>query len=247
MREKHLSELPENYYNLIIVGGGIHGATLLSQAAKIGLRACLIEKNDFCGATSANSLKIIHGGFRYLQHGNIKRMRESIESRKRFLNSVPHLINTLSCVLPTPKSGIKSKPFMRIALKMNDLIGFDRNKNVPEDSFLTNGKVLSREEFSTKFPNVQPENYTGGAMWFDTFSTDTERTTMEFILDAVENGAHAVNYTEVKTIIKEGDQVKGVMVVDQLTGNQFNILGDNVVLAVGPWLNEFLTDKNELK
>ena len=80
--KRNISDLSQNTFDVIVVGGGIHGAATAWQCAVQGMKVALIEKKDFGGVTSANSLKIIHGGFRYLQHLNIKRMRESIVSRR---------------------------------------------------------------------------------------------------------------------------------------------------------------------
>ena len=87
------ADLAGQTFDLIVVGAGIHGCAAAWSAARAGLKVALIEKADFGGGASANSLKIIHGGFRYLQHGNLRRMRESIRCRRRFLAWAPALVS----------------------------------------------------------------------------------------------------------------------------------------------------------
>ena len=95
--KRNIDTLKNQLFDVLIIGGGIHGAATARECARRGLSTALIEKNDFGSATSANSLKIIHGGLRYLQHLNIKRMRESIISRRMMSELSPHNVRELSC------------------------------------------------------------------------------------------------------------------------------------------------------
>ena len=112
----------KNEYDLIIIGGGIYGATLLWEATLRGLSAILVEKNDFCSATSANSLKIIHGGLRYLQSFDLKRIRESATEQNRWLETASHLVLPLPCIIPTYQKAKNSKLAMFAAFKLYKLI-----------------------------------------------------------------------------------------------------------------------------
>ena len=94
-------------YDLLVVGGGIYGACVAWEAVLRGLSVAVVEKADFGSATSANSLKIIHGGLRYLQHGDIRRMRDSIFERTTLLRIAPHLIHPLPVMIPTYGHGLK--------------------------------------------------------------------------------------------------------------------------------------------
>src|SRR2546426_6489103 len=98
---RDLRELAGKVYDLLIIGGGIYGACVAWEAALRGLSVALVEKADFCAATSANSLKIIHGDFRYLQHADFKRMRESIRERMTLMRIAPHLVHPLPVLIPT--------------------------------------------------------------------------------------------------------------------------------------------------
>ncbi|MBC6951099.1 FAD-dependent oxidoreductase, partial [candidate division KSB1 bacterium] len=122
--QRNLEALAQNVFDVLIIGGGIYGACAAWEAAQRGLSVALVEKDDFGGATSSNSLKIIHGGLRYLQHADFKRMRESIHERMVLMRIAPHLVHPLPCVMPTYGHALKGKEVMAVAMLLNDLIGF---------------------------------------------------------------------------------------------------------------------------
>ena len=136
-------------YDLIIVGGGIYGATLLWEATLRGLSVILVEKNDFCSATSANSLKIIHGGLRYLQSFDLKRIRESATEQNCLLKIASHLVQPLPCIIPTYKQAKSSKLAMFAAFKLYKLICIG-NKNFGHQS-TPSGVILSKEKLYTLY------------------------------------------------------------------------------------------------
>ncbi len=98
---RDLTQLASNKYDLLVIGGGIYGACVAWDATLRGLSVALTEQADFGHATSANSLKTIHGGLRYLQHLDFKRMRESIRERRTLMRIAPHLVHPLPCLMPT--------------------------------------------------------------------------------------------------------------------------------------------------
>ena len=98
---RQLSALSEIEHDLVIVGGGAFGACAAWEAVSRGLSVALVEKNDFCGATSANHLKVVHGGIRYLQHLDLRRVRESCRERSALLRIAPHLVQPLPIIMPT--------------------------------------------------------------------------------------------------------------------------------------------------
>ena len=115
--------LCEREHNLVVVGGGIFGVALAWEAASRGLSVALLERDDFCGAASANSFKMVHGGIRYLQHGDVFRARESCRERSALLRIAPHLVRPLPIVVPTYRSLMRGKAAMRAALSLYDLFG----------------------------------------------------------------------------------------------------------------------------
>src|SRR5918994_1936819 len=126
--QRDLKQLEADTYDVLIIGGGIYGVWVAWDAALRGLSVALLEKGDFGHATSSNSLRIIHGGLRYLQHGDIRRMRQSIYERKVLMRVASYLVHPLPFLIPTYGHAMRGKGVLSLALLLNDLIGFDRNR-----------------------------------------------------------------------------------------------------------------------
>ncbi len=233
---RDFSELHSTQFDLVIVGGGIHGAVLAYEAARTGYRTALFEMGDFAGATSANSLKIVHGGIRYLQHGDFKRMRESIVSRRRMMTLAPHLVKPLPCLMPTYGHGIKGRETMRLAFALYDLIAFDRNRGLSTENHLPCGSSISREEVMMVVPGIAEQGLSGGAIWHDAMVLDSERLILEYLKEAVRYGAVVANYAEVTKITTAGGWVSTVVVRDQQSSREVRVGCRAVVNAAGPWL-----------
>lgn len=236
--KRDLSLLRDHRFDAVVIGGGIHGATAFQQLAAAGLKTALIEKDDFGSGTSANSLKILHSGLRYLQHLNFKRIRESIRSRKYFMQMAPHLIRPMPCIMPTYGLGIEGKPTMAIALALFDLIGCDRNEGAPPANRVGRGRILSRRECLQIGPGIRPEGLTGAALWYDDMIVNTERMTLAFIKEAMRHDAACANYLQADRIVITGREVTGVEVSDRWTGDSFTIRTPLVVNAAGPWMSD---------
>lgn len=222
-------------YDLIVVGGGIYGAAVAWEAVSRGLSAILLEKDDFGSGTSANSLKIIHGGIRYLQDLDLVRVRESIRERRALARIAPHLIEPLECVIPTDGQFTRSKLALRIALTFYDAIACDRNRGIDPARYVNSGDLISLSTLNTLFPYFTDDRTTGAARWYDTQVYNSERLVLSFIFSAKDRGAHVFNYAAVEHYIVERGRTKGVLAVDQLSGQHVEILGDAVVDCTGPW------------
>ncbi len=237
---KDFSKLQTTQFDLVIVGGGIHGAVLAYEAARSGFRVALLEKGDFAGSTSANSLKIVHGGIRYLQHGDFKRMRESIVSRRQMMTLAPHLVKPLRCLMPTYGHGIKGRETMRLAFAVYDLIAFDRNRGLAAENHLACGSAISREEIKWVVPGIAEEGLNGAAVWHDAIALDTERLVLEYLKEAVRYGAQVANYAEVMKVTMAGGWVSEVEVRDLQSGREMRVGCRAVVNAAGPWLENLV-------
>ncbi len=227
----------QSSFDIIIIGSGIHGAILALEAAKTGYRTALFEKDDFGGSTSANSLKIIHGGIRYLQHLNIKRMRESILSRRSMMQFAPHLVQPLPCLMPTYGHGIKGREMMRLAFKIYDVIACDRNEGLPECSHLPPGGSLSEQHCIKELPGINSNGLNGAALWYDAMALNTERLLQEYLNEAGRYGAAIYNYKEVIGLVSDEDRVTGLEVRDRLTQEQFEVQAQTVINTSGPWVD----------
>lgn len=238
--KRNLSLLGDKQFDVLVIGGGIYGVCTAWDAALRGLSVALIEKNDFGSATSSNSLKIIHGGLRYLQHADFRRMRESISERSVLMRVAPHLVHPLPCLMPTYGHALKGKEITGLALLINDLVGFDRNRSSDPQKFLPAGKVLSKAECQELIPGVDETGLTGAALWYDCQLLNSERMLISVLHSAVDAGAVAANYVEMTGFKKTPHAVKGVVAKDGLTGEIFEIGAKVVVNNSGPWINDIL-------
>src|SRR5215204_4649431 len=141
--KRNLEILATQTFDVLVIGGGIHGAVAAWDAALRGLSVALIERGDFGCATSQNSLKIIHGGLRYLQDGNLSRIRTMARERATWMKIAPHLVHPLACVIPTTQKMSRSRVAMGVVLKANDILSFDRNQLLDPEKNLFEGMIVS--------------------------------------------------------------------------------------------------------
>ena len=193
---KNANQSPSDY-DLIIIGGGIYGCALLWEASHRGLNALLLEKNDYGSGTSANSLKTIHGGIRYLQQLNLKRTIESDQEKVILSRIAPNLIQPLSCALPTAGSLTKNKITYWLASFLFKCLS----------SINPNGSGRSRNKFNpaalkAKFNLFNDGRATDCMVWQDAQVQCSEQLGLSFIRSALAIGAEAHNYCEVTTIQK---------------------------------------------
>lgn len=233
-----LSELRNNTFDLVIIGGGITGACLAADAAMRGLSVALVEKGDFGAATSSASSKLLHGGIRYLQQLNFAKVRESAKERIYFQQLAPHLTSYIPFIIPTYTSFTKGNFVMRSAMTLFEIICAGQNnilsdvsKRVPASHF------LSRDEVKKVVPDLQSDNITGGFVFYESHMYSSERMTLGFVETAQQHGASVANYLEVKSFPgAEKGRVSGVQVNDLLSGESFDIQASLVVNAAGPWI-----------
>lgn len=228
--------------DLIIVGGGIHGAAMLWEAASRGLSAVLLEQGDFACATSANSLKIIHGGIRYLQDLDPARVQAAAAERHALLHIAPHLVEPLTCVVPTYHSLFRNRVAMRAAFSLYDLLTRRyRKEGLDPQRCIATSRLISRASLLRILPWLENTTVTGGACWQDAQVWNTERLVLSFVLSAVAAGARAYNYTRVERLIVEKQRVVGVMARDVQTGAEQIVSASLVVDCRGPWQGTTLT------
>ena len=221
-------------YDLVVIGGGIYGVALAFEAARRGYRAVLLERGDFGGGTSWSSLRIIHGGLRYLQSLDLRRFRESVSERRWFLAHFPDLVRPLPCLMPLYGDGLKRPGFLRLALGANDLLGLDRNRGLEPGSRLPRSRVVSAQETAQLFPQVRQRGLRGAALWYDAVMLSSERVLMELLGWACRCGATALNYLEVERIVIEGGRTVGVDARDRVSGRTHRFRAPRVVNAAGP-------------
>lgn len=236
--KRDINQLSKKNYDLIIIGGGIYGAATAWDAASRGLSVAIIEKGDFGSATSSNSQKIIHGGLRYLQHADFKRTRESTRERTTMMRIAPHLVHPMPCLIPT--YGRLMQVVMPLALKIFDLISFDRNQLNDPQKHIPSGKTINKKRCMELIPGLPDEGLTGGCIWYDAQAYNTERLVLSFIRSAEKSGTDVANYVEVVGFLKNGNQIQGVRAKDLLTGEDLEIRAKTVLNAGGPWADHIL-------
>jgi len=225
-------------FDLIIIGGGIYGTMLSLISAQKGLKSLLLERDDFGGATSYNSLRILHGGLRYLQKLDIRRFFESVSERRWFLKNFSGLVEPISCLMPLYGRGLHRKSIFRIALFLNDLLSSNRNKEVFIGNKIRSGFIISEDKVKNIFPLVDKKGLQGAAVWFDGSMPDSQIVLKEILKKAVNLGAETLNYFEAEELIVENGNVKGVIVSDKVSGQSFKFLSNVVINAAGPWSRE---------
>jgi glycerol-3-phosphate dehydrogenase len=233
---RDLIRLSQQVYDVLVIGGGIYGVCVARDAALRGLSVALVEQGDFGHATSFNSLRILHGGFRYLQHGDIRRMRRSIHERSVFMRTAPHLVHPLPFLIPTYGHGLRGKEILSLALLLNDCIGYDRNRQHDPLHYLPRGRVISRQECLRLAPGLEAPRLTGGAILYDGQIANSERLILAVLRSAAMAGAHVANYTQVTGFLTEKARIASVAVRDLLAGETFDIRARMVINTSGPWV-----------
>lgn len=238
--QRDLRKMASTDYDLVIVGGGVTGATTAWDAALRGLKVALLEKDDFAHATTSGSSKLVHGGLRYLVNGELKLVRESLRERRIWENIAPHMVHPLPFVLPTYGRGMKSGLVLAIGLIFYDLLSYDRNFVSDDDKKIPGYRSISRKEALALMPSLKAEGLTGAKIYYDCQMFAPERLCLECIEGAVEYGADVANYAEVTDFTMEGSRISGVSVRDALTGETHQIRGKVTINAAGPWADEMM-------
>ena len=238
---REFRRLAEDLFDVLIIGGGVNGLAVAWDASLRGFSVALVEQGDFGGATSANSLKIIHGGLRYLQHLDFRRMRSSVRERSTLLRIAPHLIEPLPFLVPTYGHGLRGKTAMRMASMINDLVSLDRNRSLHElGCAIPGGSSIGRDDCLERVPILPAENLTGGVIFHDAQMWNADRMTLGFALSAAARGAVVVNYARAVRLLTEGNSVAGAAVRDELTGDLADVRARITLNITGPWANRVI-------
>ncbi|MBM4321573.1 MAG: FAD-dependent oxidoreductase, partial [Deltaproteobacteria bacterium] len=234
---RDVSALAASEFDLVIVGGGIYGATLLWEAARRGLQACLIEQADFGHATSYSSQKIIHGGLRYLQHADLARFRESVRERRLLSRLAPHLLRLMPVLVPAVGHGLQGREALALGLGLNDLLAADRNRGLPPELQVPRGRILAPDEALGLCPTLPREGLSGAALWHEVQVHNTERLLLAYLCGATELGAQLANRLRVTGLLRRGrtGPVGGVRALDEVSGAEIEIRGRAIIAAMGPW------------
>lgn len=225
-------------YDLIIIGGGIYGVTLAFEACRRGLASLLLEKTDFGSQTSFNSLRILHGGLRYLQKLDLRRFTDSVSERRWFLKNMEATIAPLPCLMPLYGQGLQRPSIFRLAFQVNDYLSRRRNDGISGHRHLPSCTVLNREQTRSIYDQVPTSKLQGGAQWYDAVMPDSQLVLMEILGRARQGGAVALNYCEALALLTSRGKVLGVTATDRASGTDHDFLANTVINASGPWARE---------
>jgi len=212
--------------DLAVIGGGINGCAIAEEAAARGLRVALFEATDFGFGTTWRSTKLIHGGLRYLEHGDVRLVFESLRERAWLLKTRPYMVTPQRFLLPMLPWTRRPRWQLRAGLATYDMLALYRG--VPSHRHL--GKARLRE-----VAPYLPETANGGFSFFDARVHSPERLTLELALSAERMGAQVFNHTPVARIVLSGDAVAGVEV--ESGGRRIEVRARAVVNAGGPWVD----------
>ena len=227
-----LDSLAGASHDVLVIGGGIVGACVARDAAHRGLRVALVERQDFGGGISWNSLKIVHGGLRSLQRLDVRQARAFLSERRAWLRIAPHLVEPFSFVVPTRGAGSESSMLMRAALALNDLVSQDRNEGVLPSRRIPDGRALSRAELRTLAPALG-EEYSGGALFHDAQLYSSERLVYAVLADAERTGTTIVSNADAVAPLRVNGSLAGVVATDRLTGERCDVRAAMIVNAAG--------------
>lgn len=229
-------------FDVLVVGGGITGASVAYEAAARGLKVALLEKKDFSWATSSVTSKLIHGGLRYLANGEIGLVRESLRERRVLENIAPNFVYPMPILMTHYQKPLKnSKWVVKAGMLMYDALSYDKKytwdacKKIPRHKTISKRAVLESEK------NVRPAGLTGASLFYDCMSIFPERLTLAFIKSAAACGAKVANYAKVEGFLTDAQKnVTGVRVKDLLTDKTISISSSVTINCAGPWADLLL-------
>lgn len=221
-----MDQLAADPADLLVIGGGITGVGVARDAAMRGLRTVLVEQHDFGSGTSSHSSRLIHGGLRYLEQGNLRLVMEANRERRVLLRIAPHLVWPLPFVFPVFQGDRVPAWKLAAAMWLYDLLALFRN--------VRPHRMLGRKGVLQQEPMLRARGLVAGARYYDA-QCDDARLVIATARSAIGHGALLANYMAVRGLERDGGRVVGAKIEDQLTGRQAVIRSAVVVNAAGPW------------
>ena len=218
-----------NQWDVVIIGGGASGLGIAVDASRRGYKTLLLEKYDFGKGTSSRSTKLIHGGVRYLQNGDITLVIESLKERGILKRNAPHLVKDLSFVIPTYDWW--ASPFYGIGMKIYDMMAGKLG--------LGKSIIISKDETKKLIPNVNKEGLRGGVIYHDG-QFDDSRMAITLALSANSKKTALINYCNVDGLIKKDNEITGLNFTDSINSKKYQINSKVVINATGVFAEEII-------
>ncbi len=210
------------------------------DAALRGLKVALVERGEHGGATLANSLRILHGGLRYLVRGDLRRMRESIRERSALLRIAPGLVRPPPVAFPSGLRGYPNRTRLRLGLALNDILSAGRKRHLVSSRHLPARRTLSAGDLAALCPGLGPLTRRGRALWFDALMSRPEHLIRAFVRSATERAGPGVNTACAERFTSSGGRVLSVAIRDCQSGGFQSVVAGQFILATGPWTGELL-------
>lgn len=228
-RAELIAQLGGRRFDLLIVGGGIVGAGIARDAAMRGLSVALIDQGDFASGTSSKTSKLIHGGLRYLEHGHLSLVMESLRERKALRAIAPTLVHPISLLLPVFQGDARSAWNIRMGLWLYALLAWGDQ--------LRAHRMVSARKAAELEPRLQRQGLRAAGLYADC-QMDDARLCLANILQAIDYGAVCCNYVRLRSFVTVDHRVCGGIGEDRLSGRSYEIHAKVVVNATGPWADQ---------
>jgi glycerol-3-phosphate dehydrogenase len=226
-----VSQVADTVFDVVVVGAGINGTGIARDAALRGLRVLLLDKSDIAAGTTSWSSRLIHGGLRYLEYGEIGLVHESLQERERLLHIAPHLVLPIPLTLPIYDYHKRGPWLIRAGMLAYDVLSY--NKTLPRHRMFDRDGALAHE------PGLNPDGLKAAARYYDAQIEFPERISVENVLDAVAHGAEVRTHANVTKIVLEGGVVRGIRYRDR-DGASHSARTRVVVNVAGPWVDAML-------
>ena len=217
-------------FDVVVVGGGIHGCGIARELALRGCSTLLVEQSDFGSETTSASTRLIHGGLRYLETAEIGLVHEALREREALLRNAPHLVRSVALTIPIYRSSSRAKLAVRAGMVAYDLLSM--RKSAPAH------RMLSRSEGIALLPDIVSDGLLGVAVYHDAHAEYAERLCIENVIDAQRNGAVVLNHMKASALTVVDEKIESVRLTDTRTGAVGEVRGRVVVSAAGPWAGE---------
>ncbi|MHB8138088.1 MAG: glycerol-3-phosphate dehydrogenase/oxidase [Smithellaceae bacterium] len=235
--QRFIETYKNEHFDVIVIGGGITGASVAYEAATRGLKVALMEKRDFSWATSAVTSKLIHGGLRYLANGEIALVRESLRERRVLENIAPNFVYPIATMIAHNSTPLKNNKWVvKAGMLLYDVLSYDKNHTWDPSKRIPTHRTISRRAVLQSEPNVREAGLTGASIYYDCHSIFPERLTLAFIKSAAAYGARVANYAQVEGFVfDDRHTITGVKARDLLNGVMQEISGSIIINCGGPW------------
>jgi glycerol-3-phosphate dehydrogenase len=226
--KRDIDAIAREKFDLIVVGGGIIGTGIARDASLRGIKTLLIEKEDFGYGTTSRSSRLIHGGLRYLRMLEFHLVRQDLLEREVLLKIAPHLVHAFPFIIPI--TSLYYEVALSIGVRMYDVMA--SGKSMPSHQHLSRREVLEIE------PELEGlKGLRGALLYYDCQAPYTERLGIENVLSAAENGATIINHAQLTGFIRDGNDVRGIEMLDCLSGETYKVKARLVVNAAGHWVD----------